>query len=286
MKTWIRVALAGVFLAYAPGALADETPEDALAQYEALLEEYTKAQTDAMMALRQAKPEDQAKIAGEKMPRPSDWAAKFLLIAKADPKSDGARESLSWIVASLYGGSTAHEAVDLLLANFADAEEMVDLAGSLGRSPGIPQGRLLRGIHEKSPHEDARALACLSLAQNLLATADAKGMVQGELDGDFRLQVDAVLGGDEGLAEIRAFDDAAARKEAEGLLDLVKKDYADKAHARGTFGETADQLLFELRVLGIGKTAPEISGEDIDGVAFNLSDYRGKVVMLDFWGDW
>jgi len=36
----------------------------------------------------------------------------------------------------------------------------------------------------------------------------------------------------------------------------------------------------------IGNQAPEITGEDIDGVAFKLSDYRGKVVVLDFWGDW
>jgi hypothetical protein len=32
-----------------------------------------------------------------------------------------------------------------------------------------------------------------------------------------------------------------------------------------------------------GKVAPEIAGVDADGVAFNLSDYRGKVVLLDFW---
>lgn len=38
--------------------------------------------------------------------------------------------------------------------------------------------------------------------------------------------------------------------------------------------------------LNIGQRAPEIEGEDIDGVAFKLSDYRGKVVVLDFWGDW
>ena len=36
----------------------------------------------------------------------------------------------------------------------------------------------------------------------------------------------------------------------------------------------------------IGNQAPEISGEDIDGTPFKLSDYRGKVVVLDFWGDW
>ena len=38
--------------------------------------------------------------------------------------------------------------------------------------------------------------------------------------------------------------------------------------------------------LEVGDMAPEIIGEDIDGKRFKLSDYRGKVVMLDFWGDW
>ena len=36
----------------------------------------------------------------------------------------------------------------------------------------------------------------------------------------------------------------------------------------------------------VSETAPEIEGEDISGKSFKLSDYRGKVVMLDFWGNW
>ena len=36
----------------------------------------------------------------------------------------------------------------------------------------------------------------------------------------------------------------------------------------------------------IGQPAPEIVGEDLDGASFRLSDYRGKVVVLDFWGHW
>jgi hypothetical protein len=35
-----------------------------------------------------------------------------------------------------------------------------------------------------------------------------------------------------------------------------------------------------------GKPAPEIEGTDLDGKSFKLSDYRGKVVLLDFWGHW
>lgn len=36
----------------------------------------------------------------------------------------------------------------------------------------------------------------------------------------------------------------------------------------------------------VGQMAPDINGEDLDGVRFKLSDYRGKVVVLDFWGHW
>ena len=38
--------------------------------------------------------------------------------------------------------------------------------------------------------------------------------------------------------------------------------------------------------LQVGNAAPDIIGKDLDGVGFKLSDYRGKVVVLDFWGDW
>jgi hypothetical protein len=43
---------------------------------------------------------------------------------------------------------------------------------------------------------------------------------------------------------------------------------------------------FQRERLQIGMVAPDIEGKDLDGVAFKLSDYRGKVVVLDFWGDW
>ena len=50
--------------------------------------------------------------------------------------------------------------------------------------------------------------------------------------------------------------------------------------------EEAEGELFVMKNLSVGKTAPDIVGSDLDGVEFKLSDYRGKVVFLDFWGDW
>ena len=38
--------------------------------------------------------------------------------------------------------------------------------------------------------------------------------------------------------------------------------------------------------LGSGKTAQDFEIELIDGQVVNLSNYRGKVVVLNFWGTW
>jgi thiol-disulfide isomerase/thioredoxin len=35
-----------------------------------------------------------------------------------------------------------------------------------------------------------------------------------------------------------------------------------------------------------GKKAPEFTGTDINGQKINLADYRGKIVLLDFWASW
>ena len=45
-------------------------------------------------------------------------------------------------------------------------------------------------------------------------------------------------------------------------------------------------MIDELKHRSVGRTAPEIVGSDVEGQTFKLSDYRGKVVVLDFFADW
>ena len=71
------------------------------------------------------------------------------------------------------------------------------------------------------------------------------------------------------------------------VLRTVIDKYGDlKYKGRTTYGEAATSELFELERLQVGLEAPEIEGSDLDEIGFKLSDYRGKVVMLDFWGHW
>ena len=44
--------------------------------------------------------------------------------------------------------------------------------------------------------------------------------------------------------------------------------------------------LNQIASLGIGDKAPEISMRDPQGNVLNLSDLKGKVVLIDFWASW
>ena len=69
------------------------------------------------------------------------------------------------------------------------------------------------------------------------------------------------------------------------------KSYADAfvPNSRMRLGTLASAQLDRIKNIPnliVGKVAPEIVGEDIDGKPLKLSDYRGKVVVLTFWGHW
>jgi hypothetical protein len=69
------------------------------------------------------------------------------------------------------------------------------------------------------------------------------------------------------------------RKRGEELMARIEKDYAGTKTA-AALDEKKSAADYDVG----GK--PDFEAVDADGVAFKLSDYRGKVVLLDFWGFW
>lgn len=75
---------------------------------------------------------------------------------------------------------------------------------------------------------------------------------------------------------------AARNQEAVGLLEELGKEEGLKE----LLGKWIEDLLYKVTHLVVGCEAPEIEGVDHEGKKFRLSEYRGKVVLLPFWGYW
>ena len=74
---------------------------------------------------------------------------------------------------------------------------------------------------------------------------------------------------------------ADLEKESKSLRELLGSfDGDSELHKK------AQDELFVLENLTVGAKAMNIVGTDLEGEEFKLSDYRGKIVFLDFWGDW
>lgn len=80
---------------------------------------------------------------------------------------------------------------------------------------------------------------------------------------------------------------ADTQKRLDEIMALLTGELADELDTRGRrYGDVATGKLRSVNDLVVGKQAPEIEGKDLDGAAFRLSEYRGKIVVLDFWGNW
>ncbi|MFO1009146.1 MAG: redoxin domain-containing protein [Planctomycetota bacterium] len=75
---------------------------------------------------------------------------------------------------------------------------------------------------------------------------------------------------------------------AKALEERLVKDFPDTKFGKRARGveEPGAGGAVAAGSLAIGKVAPDFTTKDADGVEFKLSDYRGKVVVLDFWGFW
>jgi hypothetical protein len=250
----------------APPASAPKADEAALqGEFDALGEEFDAAQQAYYQKLRELyapfrerepSPEELAELERKvKELEPLDPSKSFgaryaALAAKAKGTAVAAKAWLRIVDFGGVGEVTVEAAIATLLGEHLERPELAALASSLGYTQLAPELvlRTLGTLRTKSPHDSVKAAATLSLAI----------FVQR--------------------------DDLAQSKEL--YRELVAKYAALDAGWGGTFGEVATRALFELEHLQIGMVAPDFEASDENGVKFKVSDYRGKVVVLDFWGFW
>jgi thiol-disulfide isomerase/thioredoxin len=274
--------LCGAALAAAdPPQPADRTPAE---QYQALAKKYDDAQQEFFKVYQEAKTdEEREKIYKEKYPKAESFAAEFLALAEKHPKDPAAVDALVWVATRARATPARDKALEILARDHVASDRVGPVCQSLVYdAPTEKAEKFLRDVMEKNPNRATQAAACICLAQ---MSQQAAGWAEGVKKNPENY---ANVLDKETIARLKEADPAAYRKRAEEMFERVKKDFGDVKSQRGdrTYGDVAEGYLFEIRNLAIGKVAPDIEGEDLDGKKFKLSDYRGKVVVIDFWGNW
>jgi hypothetical protein len=280
------LAIASLALLWAPDLSAQGDQATALEKVQGLEQEFQQASTKWMADYRAAAPKERNAMVA-KRPQATQWFERFWKEVEAAPASDGARQAAIWIAThSAAKGPDLERTLGALLEHHVESDALAKVCSSLGRTPTQAAQNFLRQLEDKSPHAEVKGQACFNLAEVLKGQASLTRSLSSA--DDARKKMLAGYYGRETVDVLATADPAALDLQAEACFDKVVKTeaYAGLKNYRGTLGEAAKSNLFEMRQLGIGKTAPEISGEDIDGNPIKLSDYRGKVVVLDFWGHW
>ena len=193
------------------------------------------------------------------------FATRGLVLVQADPKASGAFELL---VQLLSASELTPEIATLIERHYLSHPDAGKITTSLYFAP-IPEAeKLLEALRKRSPHSKVRGQATYW---------QAKRIMEG-----FSVYT---------TRPIPTAQQPAAAKKCVSLLEevIVRYPKAFTLYKEVTAGEKAKQELAGARnllKLRLGAVAPEIQGDDPDGKRFKLSDYRGTVVMLDFWGNW
>ena len=239
-------AIAPSVLALAPTGV--EGGERALQQAVA---EYEAKRAEVYALMNKAEGEERMKLYRE-----APWAEFVERFREVAYESDGETAAKAWVWIVRTGKEfvveDAHEAIENLLAAHMDAAAIGDLVeelqypGELGRTLA---SEALGKISDEAPDESLRARARY-------------------------YQANVLMEGGRSTPEERS----RAKELLEGLPTAFPNVKISPTQV--------ERALFELDNLQIGMTAPDFEATDSDGVAFKLSDYRGKVVVIDFWGFW
>ncbi len=173
----------------------------------------------------------------------AESAAKVATLIDADPTDDAALDALLLIVGEIHQWDRRF--TDLIALHHAKSPKLGPFIKD--HRGYISDPKALKSLAANSPHAEVRGRAAFDLA--------------------------------------RHHAEKGADAEAEALLERIKNDpaLAKLDQHRGSLGQAADDLLFELRHLSVGKEAPDVVGVDLTGKPMKLSEYRGKVVLFAFW---
>ena len=242
---------------------APQAPQGASAdaRYAALVAEANAASLawgERIAALRKAEQAGGAPVPAKAWDSPLvAFVGRFEAAARDYAGKPEAIPFLKWVTKNAMpmqgaGRKSAKAALHELVTTHRASDSLEELSWALGRLVyffGADEGlAIAAALEQESPNAKVRTWAVFS-------------RTSGALEND---PVDSDSYRD-ALKELRA---ALAKVE----LPMLEQEVENRVAVRAKFS--------------LGMVAPDIDGVDLQGEAFKLSDYRGKVVLVDFWADW
>ncbi len=216
--------------------------------------------------------------------RRGEFVGKAEAIMKGDPRGELAVRTRVWLVAANVQPDLSYTWLDDLVTKDLASPELAALADWLNPVTTVRARELLEMLAEKAGDATVRGRSLRSLGNITKSELDGVRAVE---SGQIKPEALAQSLGKERADNALKLGSSGLEAQYVGYLSRIVKDYAEVRDPRGILlGPRADSALFELEHLQIGMVAPDIEAEDIGGTTFKLSDYRGKVVVLDFWGHW
>lgn len=261
MKYLLCGALAAIALALPVRAQdkpkADEKPS-VQQQFQDIVKEFREAQQPLVKEFQGAKDDAERAAIRAKFPKiGAPFAAKAIKLAEENAKDIASLQCLNF--AMQVGRSD--RAAELLIEHHGERPELATLISQL-----------------------AGQLTDNAAFTKLLELAATKGKTKG-LQGTAGLALAKIyFTQSEGEKDPKKAAELGTKAEAQA--STVMKDFADVESGEEKLGVAAKKLLFKIQNLAIGKTAPEVVSRDLDEKETKLSQYRGKVVVLDIWATW
>jgi hypothetical protein len=212
-----------------------------------------------------------------------ELAEKLFEFAQQHAKEPDAVDALAWIATHLRYRPEATRAIGLLESDHLQSPHLSKVIVPVAKGLSPAAERLLHAALEKSPHSDVQAQACF----HLVGLLDEHLRLSEEIKRQPSLRKRAAqYYGKELTDHLVSLNAEEVDSRKERLCETLLKSFDKVQTPQGTMGDFANRTLFAMHHLSVGKQAPDIDGSDVDGRNFKLSDYRGKVVMLSFWGHW
>ncbi len=192
------------------------------------------------------------------IPSAAPYATKMMKLVQSNLDQPDVVKAVSWLVTGASSFPEGQEALKMLGTTFANRKGIAEAVKQL-EYHGLPAEPVLKAVIEKNTNREEKAAALFSLGAIHFKNFDASA--------------DRVSG------------EASKGKALECFRELYAA-YEDVSIQGFKLSDFAAKMLFEMTSLQVGCEAPEIEGKDAEGVSFKLSDYRGKYVIVIFWGGW